>query len=93
LTTPALHAGDEDISPNAYNVFDPVTGYMVPAESQPTAQQGQSMTATNRDAGAEATDDQADKPTQLHSWILLLALTFLVGGYAAWKRNKEQPTV
>jgi hypothetical protein len=89
LIAPALYAGDEDISPNAYNVFDPVTGYMITVESQPDAQQDKSMTAIDPNAEAEQADEEDEDFTVPQRWIFLLAVIFLAVGYAVWKRNKE----
>jgi len=90
LTTPTIYAGDEDISPNAYNVFDPVTGYMVPADSQPTALQGHEMTEADANLAADPLNNQSENPAQSQRWIYLLALMLLAGGFAAWSRNKEK---
>jgi len=90
LISPTLYAGDEDISPNAYNIFDPVTGYMVPADSQPTAQQGHAISEVGPNIASEPQDNQAENSTRPQSWIYLLAVMLLTAGYAAWKRNKNK---
>lgn len=87
LITPALHAGDEDMSPNAYHIFDPVTGYMVTVEPQTTPQQGPEASAADGNMAAEPVDDQA--VAQPQTWLFMLAVMLLAGGYGAWKRNKD----
>ncbi len=39
LGTLAAYAGDEDMSPSAYHVFDPVTGYMITVDPLDEEQQ------------------------------------------------------
>ena len=90
LTTPTLHAGDEDISPNAYNVFDPVTGYMVPADSQPTTQQGHELSDADANLAADPLNDQTEGTSESQRWIYLLAIVVLAGGFISWRRNKEK---
>jgi len=89
VISPCLYAGDEDMSPNAYHIFDPETGYMVTVESQPDAQQGQSMTAIDPNAEAEQADEDDGHFTVLQRWIFLLAVILLAGAYAVRKRSKE----
>ena len=87
LITPKLYAGDEDMSPSVYQQFDPVTGYMITVESQPTTQQNHAPAAT--DASLAPTDDQAENPSRSLFWIYLLAAMLLGGGFVAWMRNKK----
>ena len=90
LIAPTIFAGDEDMSPNAYNVFDPVTGYMVPADSQPNAQQGHEMSETDASSTTEPLESETEISNQLNRWFYVLAVVLLAGGFAAWRRNKDR---
>lgn len=85
---PPAFAGDEDISPNAYQVFDPETGFMVPADSLPDAQQGHPP-ADQTDAGSAAADaGQGSAPSRLLP--LLLVAVIAMAGVAVWLRAKRK---
>lgn len=55
LTSPAV-AGDEDISPSAYQIFDPETGYMIPVDPA-DARQGHEASGDD----AQSVDEVASK--------------------------------
>lgn len=54
-------AGDEDISPSAYQVFDPETGFMVPSDSLQDPEAAHAMT-TEHPAPAEVAGPTDDGP-------------------------------
>ena len=99
---PPAFAGDEDMNPTAYSVFDPVTGYMIPVEDPPPQQHTQ-VNATTQAPTDTATptpqttvDSQAmtspntiaDDAKQSPMWMYLIAAALILGGFAAWVRNK-----
>ena len=72
-----LYAGDEDMSPSAYHVFDPETGYMITVD--PMAEE-QPLSATEGDATAEdAAASVRDAPAAPVPWIYWVALIALIG--------------
>lgn len=88
LMTPATHAGDEDMSPNAYHIFDPETGYMITVESQPDAQGASAEADAN--IAAETPDDQAENLAQSQFLSYLLIAILIAGGLIAWRRKKDK---
>jgi len=93
LVTSTLHAGDEDMSPSAYHVFDPETGYMMTvdplAEEQldpATPDEAMTVTATN-DAAVSALD-QAATPAPRQMWGYLIAAIVLIAGIAVWAKSR-----
>jgi hypothetical protein len=86
LTTPVTFAGDEDMSPNAYHIFDPETGYMITVESVPD---GQSIsTETDSNEPAQPLGDQSETTRTSDIWIYLIGALLVAVGLAVWKRNK-----
>jgi len=87
LLASTAHAGDEDMSPSAYHVFDPETGYMVTvdpmAEEQPeqSAEEG----ATREDAASVQDEPAAPVP-----WIYWVGLIVLVGGVIVWLHHRRE---
>jgi len=88
LATPATYAGDEDMSPNAYHIFDPETGYMITVESLPDGQQA--LAEADANSTADPLKDQAEDAIQNQTWIYLIAAILLAGGFAGWRRNKDK---
>jgi hypothetical protein len=104
LHSPAF-AGDEDMNPTAYSVFDPVTGFMIPSEGPPppphipnTNATTQAPTDTVTPTPPSTATSQAmtspntleDKSKQSPMWMYLVAVALILGGFAAWVRNKEK---
>lgn len=88
LATPASHAGDEDMSPNAYHIFDPETGYMITVESVPEGQQSSLEPDAFLDAGSP--DDQIEGTEKSNAWVYVLTAIVVAVGFTAWKRNREK---
>jgi hypothetical protein len=88
LTTPASFAGDEDMSPNAYHIFDPETGYMITVESVPDGQSATTVVDSSQPAQAPADRQGAAQITQV--WIYVIAAMLVAGGLIAWRRNREK---
>ncbi len=96
LHSPAF-AGDEDMNPTAYQVFDPVTGYMIPADQLPPQEHTPVTTAdstmpnTSTAASSQSMTSQtstAEETNQSPMWMYLVAGAIILGGFAAWVRNK-----
>jgi hypothetical protein len=86
LIAPATFAGDEDMSPNAYHIFDPETGYMITVESVPDGQQ-----ASNEGNSTLATGSTADQSTTSEKpgvWSYLIIAIALAAGFTAWLRYR-----
>lgn len=63
LPLAAARAGDEEINPSVYQVFDPETGYFIDVEPPPDAQQSAgSQTHTPAAANPTAQQPTADVP-------------------------------
>ena len=97
LHSPAF-AGDEDMNPTAYSVFDPVTGYMIPADQLPPQEHTPATSSTNEtttlgtqiSAGQPMTTQASaiEEPEQSYILMYLVAGALILGGFAAWVRNK-----
>ena len=81
LGTLAAYAGDEDMSPSAYHVFDPVTGYMITVD--PLAEEQQDSAAP-ADLPPEV-DTAAPVPWQY--WIVTIVVA---GGIAVWLHKRRE---
>lgn len=75
-------AGDEDISPNAYQEFDPVTGYMITVD--PDAEQRQGHGADD-DAGSGTPEAGADGSS---AWVYWVVAGAVLAGGAVWLRSR-----
>ncbi|NNE38650.1 MAG: hypothetical protein HKN08_10135 [Gammaproteobacteria bacterium] len=96
LHSPAF-AGDEDMNPTAYSVFDPVTGYMIPADQLPPQEHTSTATTTNETTIPDESSTMVGQPMASESstnedqspmWMYLVAGALILGGFAAWVRNK-----
>ena len=76
----ALYAGDEDMSPSAYHVFDPETGYMVTVDPMDEEQQ---------DAMPAAVDTPEAESTAPSDWRLLLVILSIGVAVAIWLHKKR----
>ncbi len=81
LLTATLYAGDEDMSPSAYHVFDPVTGYMITVD--PLAEEQQDSAAPG-DLPPEV-DTTAPVP-----WQYWIATIVVAGGIVVWLRKRRE---
>ena len=79
LGTLAAYAGDEDMSPSAYHVFDPETGYMITVDPLDEEQQDSVVPAEiPLEVGSTAS-------VQWHFWIVAIAVS---GGIAYWLHRR-----
>jgi hypothetical protein len=76
-----LNAGDEDMSPSAYHVFDPETGYMVTVDPSDEEQQ---LPPASDDPPAEV------KKTAPFPWQIWLVAIVVAGGVAVWLRKRPE---
>ena len=76
-----LNAGDEDMSPSAYHVFDPETGYMVTVDP---SDEEQVMPPASDEPPAEA------ERTAPFSWQIWLIVIVVAGGVAVWFRKSRE---
>jgi hypothetical protein len=90
LVSPAIFAGDEDMSPNAYHIFDPETGYMITVESVPDGQIAPTGADSNKPVPSLGNQTETARDSQ--SWLYLIAAMLVVAGFAAWKRKNEKTT-
>ncbi|MEX2497119.1 MAG: hypothetical protein WD448_13570 [Woeseia sp.] len=67
-------AGDEDISPSAYQIFDPETGYMIPVEPQTNPQQGHGPSPDDAQDDAATGGGKTARRLWLYLPILLIVL-------------------
>ena len=91
LLAPALFAGDEDMSPSAYHVFDPETGYMMTVDPMAEEQIVDADAAAGKDAAdtAVATSGQRTGGPTLSQLLIYATVTLLlVGGIIVWRRNQ-----
>ena len=83
-----LYAGDEDMSPSAYHVFDPVTGYMITVDP---LDEEQPDPAPTDDASPEVeTTEVTGEPTASVPWQYWIATIVVAGGIAVWLRKKRE---
>ncbi|MFQ5982230.1 MAG: hypothetical protein ACE5KS_02535 [Woeseiaceae bacterium] len=76
--TATLYAGDEDMSPSAYHVFDPETGYMITVD--PEAEEQSMATGDSVTTGIDDTDVAAPVP-----WQFWVAAFVIAGGIFVWR--------
>ncbi len=81
LCAVTLYAGDEDMSPSAYHVFDPVTGYMITVD--PLAEEQQDSAA----AEEVSFEVETTAPVPWHYWI---ATIVVAGGIVVWLRKRRE---
>jgi len=85
---PGIHAGDEDMSPSAYHVFDPETGYMMTVDPM-AEEQLQGDTATDAATPDVAPAAATDTALFSRSWTYLLPALLVIVGVIAWLRRKK----
>ena len=81
LCTATLYAGDEDMSPSAYHVFDPVTGYMITVDPLDEEQQD-SVVPDEILSKIESTAS-----VHWYFWIVAIAVS---GGIAYWLHRRRE---
>jgi len=75
-----LNAGDEDMSPSAYHVFDPETGYMITVDPMDEEQQ---VSAATDGVPPEVA------PTVPGTWQYWMVAIAIAAGVAAWLYRKR----
>ena len=91
LAVRAASAGDEDLSPNAYQEFDPVTGFMVPVDPDADKQQGHGEDTTAQVEHGDAAPDAAapqDAWSGSSRWVYWAVVIAAALGVAVWLRRK-----
>jgi len=81
LYTTTLYAGDEDMSPSAYHVFDPVTGYMITVDPLDEEQQDSAATA--------GVPPEVDT-TAPDAWLYWIAMIVAAAGIVVWLRKRRE---
>ena len=81
LGTLAAYAGDEDMSPSAYHVFDPVTGYMITVDPLDEEQQDSMV--------ADEIPPEVESIASDH-WRFWIAAIAVLGGIAFWLHRRRE---
>ena len=76
----SLYAGDEDMSPSAYHVFDPETGFMVTVD--PTDEEQPAAMLSDVDKV------EVEPAAPVDRRLLIIAI-FVVGGLIFWVQRKR----
>lgn len=85
-----LFAGDEDMSPSAYHVFDPETGYMMTVD--PLAEEQPPAAAADNAAVDIDTANLNEEAKTSTAWLYWIAVFVVVAGIAIWlisRRNAD----
>ncbi len=89
LYLPAVLAGDEDISPSAYQEFDPVTGFMVTID--PDAEHDRESSKNSADHESNDTEDDRDRSLGNANGALYLLIVVAAGvAIAVWMRRRAK---
>lgn len=81
LCTATLYAGDEDMSPSAYHVFDPVTGYMITVDPLDEEQQDSVV--------PDEIPPEVESTASVH-WYFWIAAIAVSGGIAYWLHGRRE---
>ena len=81
LCTATLYAGDEDMSPSAYHVFDPVTGYMITVDPLDEEQQDSVV--------PDEIPPEVESTASVH-WQFWIAAIAVSGGIAYWLHRRRE---
>ena len=82
------HAGDEDMSPSAYHVFDPETGYMVTVD--PMAEEQPEPIAEDVAPTEDAAALVRDEPAAPVPWGYWVSLIVAIGGLIVWLHHRRE---
>lgn len=90
-------AGDEDMSPSAYHVFDPETGYMVTVD--PLDEEQQEPTSSDLptsedevDAMAETAGEHEQATVTAQTWTFIVVGIIAVAAVFVWIQYKKRPS-
>ena len=81
LWTATSYAGDEDMSPSAYHVFDPETGYMITVDPLDAEQLDSTV--------VDEVPPEIDATASAH-WYFWLAVIVVAGGIALWLHKRRE---
>jgi hypothetical protein len=81
LGTLAAYAGDEDMSPSAYHVFDPETGYMITVDPLDEEQQDSLV--------LDEIPPEVESTVSVH-WRFWIAAIAVSGGIAFWLHRRRE---
>ena len=82
-------AGDEDLSPNAYQEFDPVTGFMVTVDPDADAGHDDEVAAqAEHGDAADAVEATADSEPASTGWLYWVIIGVAAAGVLTWLRRK-----
>ncbi len=81
LGTLAAYAGDEDMSPSAYHVFDPETGYMITVDPLDEEQQDSLV--------SDEIPPEVESTVSVH-WRFWIAAIAVSGGIAFWLHRRRE---
>lgn len=86
-------AGDEDISPSAYQEFDPVTGYMITVDPEAGNGQGKGHDNTDGQADpgqgpAEGAPSPAGNAARSFAWLYWAIVAVAGAAVLYWLRGK-----
>jgi hypothetical protein len=89
LSSASLQAGDEDISPSAYQQFDPVTGFTITVDPNDPNRQGHSTTDGQSQQSAPATEvAAATEASRPNTWLYWVIVAIAGAGVLVWIRSK-----
>lgn len=94
IQTPSVIAGDEDINPNAYQQFDPETGYMMPVDPQSTQHQKNNShnidSTPQRAVSTQPTDGQTSNYSDPMLWLKSGITLSVLGGLVLLVKKYRQ---
>ena len=88
LSSASLQAGDEDMSPSAYQQFDPVTGYTITVDPNDPNRQGHSTTDGQSPQTDTAELSAATEENRPYTWLYWVIVAIAGAGVLAWIRSK-----
>ncbi len=87
LCTATADAGDEDMSPSAYHIFDPVTGYMITVDPQAEEQDPTTSDEASPELEPTEVEDGHTTPVPWHYWIVAIVVS---GGILVWLSKRRE---
>lgn len=85
-----LRAGDEDLSPSAYQRFDPVTGFTITVDpdAQNSQEHGPTDGQTQSDAAHANDESTATEASPRYAWLYWVIALAAGAGVIVWLRGK-----